>query len=81
MTTLAEPLVEVLVQAHVRRTHGVVGDSPGLVVDVVRRSPVDRVCVRNEGAGDLAAGEVVLAGGVGSMPELPCSNPRRPTAR
>ena len=81
MTTLAEQLVEVLVQAHVRRTHGVVGDSPGLVVGVVRRSPVDRVCVRSEGASDLAAGEVVLVGGVSRMSELPCSNPRRPTAR
>jgi thiamine pyrophosphate-dependent acetolactate synthase large subunit-like protein len=64
MTTLAEQLVEVLVHAHVRRTHGVVGDSPGLVVDAVRRSPVDRVYVRHQVTGASAAAAGVPSAGV-----------------
>jgi thiamine pyrophosphate-dependent acetolactate synthase large subunit-like protein len=55
MATIAEQLVEVLVQADVRRIHGVVGDSPGPVVDGVRRSPVGRVHVRSQEVGASAA--------------------------
>jgi thiamine pyrophosphate-dependent acetolactate synthase large subunit-like protein len=54
MATTAEQLVEVLVQADVRRIQGVVGDSPRPLVDTVRRSPVVRVYVRNQVTGASA---------------------------
>lgn len=59
--TVADQLIEVLVQAGVRRIYGLVGDSLNPIVDAVRRSGgataggVDWVHVRNEEAGALAA--------------------------
>jgi thiamine pyrophosphate-dependent acetolactate synthase large subunit-like protein len=64
MATTAEQLVEVLVQADVRRIQGVVGDSPSPLVDAVRRSPVDRVYVRNQVTGAAAAAAGVPSAGV-----------------
>jgi pyruvate dehydrogenase (quinone) len=54
--TLADQLVEVLLEAGVRRIYGVVGDSLNPVVDAIRRSGAIRwVRVRNEEAGAFAA--------------------------
>jgi pyruvate dehydrogenase (quinone) len=61
MATVADQLVDVLVQAGVRRIYGVVGDSLNPVVDAIRRSGgsakggIDWVHVRNEEAGAFAA--------------------------
>lgn len=75
MATIAEQLVEVLVQADVRRIHGVVGDSPGPVVDGVRRSPVGRVHVRSQEAGASAAAGVpsALVDGPGDVRDTPAT--------
>ena len=60
-TTVADQLIEVLVQAGVRRIYGLVGDSLNPIVDAVRRSGagaaggIDWVHVHNEEAGALAA--------------------------
>ena len=64
MAATAEQFVEVLVQADVRRIQGVVGDSPSPLVDAVRRSPVDRVYVRNQVTGASAAAAGVPSAGV-----------------
>ena len=59
--TVADQLIEVLVQAGVRRIYGLVGDSLNPIVDAVRRSGgaaeggIDWVHVHNEEAGALAA--------------------------
>ncbi|WIX75737.1 pyruvate dehydrogenase [Amycolatopsis carbonis] len=61
MATVADQLVDVLVQSGVRRIYGVVGDSLNPVVDAVRRTGgsarggIDWVYVRNEEAGAFAA--------------------------
>ncbi|MFI5613013.1 pyruvate dehydrogenase [Amycolatopsis sp. NPDC051903] len=61
MATVADQLIDVLVQSGVRRIYGVVGDSLNPVVDAVRRSGgaakggIDWVHVRNEEAGAFAA--------------------------
>ncbi|WP_328610517.1 pyruvate dehydrogenase [Amycolatopsis sp. NBC_00345] len=61
MPTVAEQLIDVLVQSGVRRIYGVVGDSLNPVVDAVRRTGgsarggIDWVHVRNEEAGAFAA--------------------------
>ncbi|QWF78308.1 pyruvate dehydrogenase [Amycolatopsis sp. CA-230715] len=61
MTTVADQLIDVLLQAGVRRIYGVVGDSLNPVVDAIRRSGgsanggIDWVHVRNEEAGAFAA--------------------------
>ncbi|WP_020666783.1 pyruvate dehydrogenase [Amycolatopsis nigrescens] len=61
MTTVADQLIDVLIQAGVRRIYGVVGDSLNPVVDAIRRSGgsahggIDWVHVRNEEAGAFAA--------------------------
>jgi pyruvate dehydrogenase (quinone) len=53
---IAEQLVEVLVQAGVRRVYGVAGDSLNPIVDAIRRAPgIDWVHVHNEEAGAFAA--------------------------
>jgi thiamine pyrophosphate-dependent acetolactate synthase large subunit-like protein len=62
MATIAEQLAEVLVQADVRQIHGAVGDSSSSVVDAARRSPVDRVSVRNQEARASAASAGVPSG-------------------
>ena len=55
-STLADQLIEVLLQAGVSRIYGVVGDSLNPVVDAVRRADgIDWVHVRNEEAGAFAA--------------------------
>jgi pyruvate dehydrogenase (quinone) len=60
-TTVADQLIEVLIQAGVRRIYGLVGDSLNPIVDAVRRSGgseeggIDWVHVHNEEAGALAA--------------------------
>ena len=54
--TLADQLVEVLLETGVQRIYGVVGDSLNPVVDAVRRTDgIEWVHVRNEGAGAFAA--------------------------
>ena len=54
--SLADQLVEVLVEAGVQRIFGVVGDSLNPVVDAVRRTEeIEWVHVRNEEAGAFAA--------------------------
>src|SRR5699024_11114847 len=61
MASVADQLVEVLVQAGVQRVYGVAGDSLNPVVDAMRRSGgsarggIDWVAVRNEEAGAFAA--------------------------
>ncbi|HEY2063159.1 pyruvate dehydrogenase [Amycolatopsis sp. NBC_01480] len=61
MPTVAEQLIDVLVQSGVRRIYGVVGDSLNPVVDAVRRTGgsarggIDWIHVRNEEAGAFAA--------------------------
>ncbi len=56
MSTVAEQLVEVLIQAGVDRVYGVVGDSLNPFVDAIRRAEgIDWVHVRNEEAGAFAA--------------------------
>src|ERR1700722_6504515 len=53
--TLADQLLEVLLEAGVQRIYGVVGDSLNPVVDAVRRTDgIEWVHVRNEGAGAFA---------------------------
>ena len=55
-STLADQLIEVLLEAHVERIYGVVGDSLNPVVDAVRRADgIEWVHVRNEEAGAFAA--------------------------
>src|SRR5918911_4026080 len=54
--TVADQLLDVLVQAGVERICGVVGDSLNPVVDAIRRTDgIDFVHVRNEEAGAFAA--------------------------
>ncbi|MEO8968240.1 MAG: pyruvate dehydrogenase [Solirubrobacteraceae bacterium] len=54
--TVADQLIEVLLQADVSRIYGVVGDSLNPVVDAVRRAAgIEWVSVRNEEAGAFAA--------------------------
>jgi len=65
--TVAEQLLDVLVQSGVRRIYGVVGDSLNPLVDAIRRSKgaVEWVHVRNEEAGAFAAAaESQLTGGL-----------------
>ena len=55
--TVAERLVQTLVEAAVRRVYGIVGDSLNPVTDAIRRSgTIDWIHVRNEEAGAFAAG-------------------------
>jgi pyruvate dehydrogenase (quinone) len=54
--TLADQLLEVLLEAGVQRIYGVVGDSLNPVVDAIRRTDgIEWVHVRNEEAGAFAA--------------------------
>ncbi|WP_328310360.1 pyruvate dehydrogenase [Actinomycetospora sp. NBC_00405] len=59
--TVADQLIEVLIQSGVRRIYGLVGDSLNPIVDAVRRSGgaaeggIDWIHVHNEEAGALAA--------------------------
>lgn len=54
--TVADQLVEVLIEGGARRVYGVVGDSLNPIVDAVRRaSSIEWVHVRNEEAGAFAA--------------------------
>ena len=64
MANVAEKLVEMLIQAGVKRIYGVVGDSLNSITDAVRRSKkIEWVNVRNEEAGAFAAGaEAQLSG-------------------
>jgi pyruvate dehydrogenase (quinone) len=56
MGTLADQLIDVLLEAGAQRIYGVVGDSLNPVVDAVRRSArIEWVHVRNEEAGAFAA--------------------------
>jgi pyruvate dehydrogenase (quinone) len=55
-TTVADQLIEVLLQAGVQRIYGVVGDSLNPVVDAIRRTDgIEWLAVRNEEVGALAA--------------------------
>ena len=55
--TVAERLVQTLVEAGIRRVYGIVGDSLNPVTDAIRRSEtVDWVHVRHEEAAAFAAG-------------------------
>jgi pyruvate dehydrogenase (quinone) len=56
MGTLADQLIEVLLEAGAQRIYGVVGDSLNPVVDAVRRTTgIEWIHVRNEEAGAFAA--------------------------
>jgi pyruvate dehydrogenase (quinone) len=56
--TVAEILVEQMVEAGIKHVYGIVGDSANPIVDALRRceSEIDFVHVRNEEAGAFAAG-------------------------
>src|SRR5881409_4151082 len=55
--TVAERLVQTLIDAGIRRVYGIVGDSLNPVTDAIRRSgTIDWIHVRNEEAGAFAAG-------------------------
>jgi pyruvate dehydrogenase (quinone) len=57
MATVADRIVQSLVQAGARRIYGVVGDSLNSIVDAVRRTPeMQWVAVRHEEAAAYAAG-------------------------
>ncbi|GAA4613268.1 pyruvate dehydrogenase [Saccharopolyspora hordei] len=57
MPTVADQIIEVLVQAGVRRVYGIVGDSLNPVVDAVRRTDgIEWVHMRHEEAAAFAAG-------------------------
>ncbi len=67
MGTVADQLLEVLIQSGVRRIYGVVGDSLNPLVDAIRRSKgaVEWVAVCNEEAGAFAASaESQVTGGL-----------------
>lgn len=54
--TVADQIIEVLVQAGVQRVYGLVGDSLNPLADAIRRNPaIEWVHVRNEEAAALAA--------------------------
>ena len=56
MTTVAEHLVETLVNSRVRRVYGVVGDSLNSIVDAVHHNKkIDWIHVRHEEAAAFAA--------------------------
>jgi len=70
VVTVAQQLIDVLIQSGVRRVYGVVGDSLNPVVDAIRRSGgadkdgIDWIYVRNEEAGAFAASaEAQITGG------------------
>src|SRR6476469_1025112 len=56
--TVAEVLVDQMVEAGIRKVYGIVGDSANPIVDALRRheSDIEFVHVRNEEAGAFAAG-------------------------
>jgi pyruvate dehydrogenase (quinone) len=56
--TVAEVLVDQMVEAGIRRVYGIVGDSANPIVDALRRhtAEIEFVHVRNEEAGAFAAG-------------------------
>ena len=56
--TVAEILVDQMVEAGIRKVYGIVGDSANPIVDALRRheSDIEFVHVRNEEAGAFAAG-------------------------
>jgi pyruvate dehydrogenase (quinone) len=55
--TIAGQLIDILVQAGVRRVYGVVGDSLNPILDAIRRTPgIEWVAVRHEEAAAFAAG-------------------------
>jgi pyruvate dehydrogenase (quinone) len=58
--TVADTMVEVLVQAGAKRCYGVPGDTLNYFTDAVRRSPLRWVHVRHEEAGAMAAGADAL---------------------
>jgi pyruvate dehydrogenase (quinone) len=64
MPNVADKLVEMLVQAGVKRIYGVVGDSLNSITDAVRRTKgIEWVAVRHEEVGAYAAGaEAQLSG-------------------
>ena len=57
-TTVAEQLVDQMVEAGIRKVYGIVGDSANPIVDALRRHEADItfIHVRNEEAGAFAAG-------------------------
>jgi pyruvate dehydrogenase (quinone) len=55
--TIAGQLIDILVQAGVRRVYGVVGDSLNPILDAIRRTPdIEWVAVRHEETAAFAAG-------------------------
>src|ERR1700744_4348604 len=58
--TVADVMVEVLVQAGARRCYGVPGDTLNFFTDAVRRSELRWIHVRHEEAGAMAAGADAL---------------------
>ncbi len=56
--TVAEILIDQMVEAGIRKVYGIVGDSANPIVDALRRheADIEFVHVRNEEAGAFAAG-------------------------
>ena len=56
--TVAEALVDLMVEAGITHVYGIVGDSANPIVDAMRRhsAEIELVHVRNEEAGAFAAG-------------------------
>ena len=63
--TVAEALVDLMVEAGIEHVYGIVGDSANPVVDALRRhtAEIEFVHVRNEEAGAFAAGAAALISG------------------
>ena len=63
--SVAEQLVDLMVQAGVRNVYGMVGDSANPVVDAIRRAEdaLTFIQVRNEEAGAFAAGAEAMVTG------------------
>jgi pyruvate dehydrogenase (quinone) len=63
--TVAEALVDLMVDSGVKHVFGIVGDSANPIVDAMRRhsEQIEFVHVRNEEAGAFAAGAAALASG------------------
>ena len=72
--TVAEALVDLMVESGITKVFGIVGDSANPIVDAMRRhkADIEFVHVRNEEAGAFAAGAARRSRGG----PRPCSDPR-----
>ena len=82
--TVAEILVDQMVEAGIRNVYGIVGDSANPIVDAMRRhtADIDFVHVRNEEAGAFAAGaDAQVSGRPDRRPRLLRAGQRPPAQR